>query len=117
MWLKGKNTVMSNISFENNEVSDIGYGFSTTQTRQNNYGLGYFIINFGSDAQMSNISIRNNVFSNVYNQYGYDSLLLNLEIKAGIEDDEIYKGLKDNKVNGARYTVVYSVDGEIFFIE
>ena len=117
LWLKGKNTVMSDIAFSGNQVSNIGYGFSSSQNREDNYNLGYFIINFGSDAQMSNICIENNTFNGIYNAYGYDCLLLDLEISTDIEDDEMFKGLQNNEVSGAKYHVIYSIDGELFFLE
>jgi len=117
LWLKGKNTTMSDISFENNTVSNIGFSFSKTQGRDDNFGLGYFIINFGNDAKIKNLSIENNTFNNVYNVYGYGSLLLLIDIKTQLEDDTIYKSCTNNEVNGATYEVVYTKDGELLFQE
>lgn len=117
LWLQGNNTSMTNIKFTDNDVYNIGYGFSATQGRQDNYGLGYFVINFGNDAVIENLSISDNTFDTVFNYHDYSALLLNIEIDTPIYDDVIYSSFSDNEVTGNRYHTVYTIDGEIYFLD
>lgn len=117
LWLKGKNTAMTNIEFSDNTVYNIGYGFSATQGRQENYGLGYFVINFGNDAKIQNLIISDNTFDTIYNYHDYSALLLNVDIDTPIYEDIIYNSFYDNDVNGNRYHTVYTTDGEVYFLD
>ena len=117
LWLKGDDTQMTGITFEGNTVHDIGYGFSLTQQREDAFGLGYFIINFGSDADITDISITNNTFKNIYNEFNYGALLLDVSINTPIEEDAIYKGIENNIVEGVSYRAIYTIEDETYFLE
>lgn len=116
LWNQGAGSTMTNISFENNNVHDIGYGFSLTQQRQNTLGLGHFITDFGNIATMDNISIKNNTFNNAYNEHEISSLLLISDLVGDISNYPLYLSIIDNQYTGVDYKVVYRNNDEVYYI-
>ncbi len=105
LWLRGRNTQMDNIRFTNNAVSDMGCGFSTTQDNRLHEGLGHFVIDFGSDAEISNIDISDNIFDNAEHAIDMGAALLLIDIEE-LDSNPIYNGFTNNTVTNVDYSVV-----------
>lgn len=114
LWQQGKRSSMTNIQFINNEVYDIGKGFSLTQNRSSTGGLGHFVISFGNRASLQNISIKNNDFNDLVHDRNLGSILLMSDLEGRIEDNLIFASFIDNEASAYDFEVSYTHEGNVY---